>query len=102
MTEPSPYDHPAGTRVRITHEVQRYTDTIPAGVEGQIVRYSPPHHTENGGGYSVDVAIIGRLWLGPDFDAMDGKWEDPITGRTILTRKTPYLSVWSRWLEVIE
>lgn len=99
MTEPTPRTAPPGTRVRVTRQARNYDDRIEVGEVGVIRYYSPEHHVQNGGGYDVQVDF-GRLFLGPDFDAMGGNWQGP-DGKTVLVRSRKTASIWSRHLEVV-
>lgn len=99
--EPTPRTAPPGTRVMVTHEARNYTDTIPAGSIGTVRWYSPEHRSDHGGGFDVAVIFPFRTFLGPDFKAMGGKWQDE-TGRTILVRDRASATVWSRHLAIVE
>lgn len=91
--EPGPRETAPGTRVRVLHDARNYQDTIRAGEVGTVVHFGPEHHSQNGGGYDVELDL-GRLFLEPDAAAPGDYWDRPLAR----TRRT--VSVWSQWLEV--
>lgn len=94
-------DVAVGDRVVTTQDVRNFDEILPAGSVGTVVGIGSSHHTQNGGGFDVEVAIAGRRWSSFAFDE-DGHFRRDAAGRFATKRNVlPSLTIRSSSLELV-